>query len=57
MLPDIHDEVISQLKAAGYTSADKIREAGAEALAAIPGFDAETVEAVLAAAGPATMTE
>jgi N utilization substance protein A len=56
-LPDIHDEVISQLKAAGYTSVDKIRDAGADALAAIPGFDAETVEAVLAAAGTATATE
>jgi N utilization substance protein A len=52
-LPDIHDEVIAQLRAAGLTSADKIREAGADALAAIPGFDAETVTAVLAAAGPA----
>lgn len=56
-LPDIHDEVISALKAAGYTSVDKIREAGAEALAAIPGFDAETVAAVLAAAGPAAESE
>ncbi len=56
-LPDIHDEVISALKAAGYTSVEKIREAGAEALAAIPGFDAETVAAVLAAAGPAAESE
>jgi len=52
-LPDIHDEVVSQLKAAGFTSLDKIRTAGSEGLLAIPGFDAETVEAVLAAAGPA----
>lgn len=52
-LPDIHDEVVAALKAAGYTTVDKVRAAGAEALAAIPGFDAETVEAVLAAAGPA----
>jgi N utilization substance protein A len=52
-LPDIHDEVVSALRAAGFTSLDKIREAGAEGLAAVPGFDAETVEAVLAAAGPA----
>jgi N utilization substance protein A len=52
-LPDIHDEVVSALKAAGFTSADKIRSAGAEGLAAIPGFDAETVEAVLQAVGPA----
>ena len=52
-LPDIHDEVVSQLKAAGVTSLEKIREAGSEGLLAIPGFDAETVDAVLAAAGPA----
>ncbi|GMV23805.1 MAG: transcription termination factor NusA [Vicinamibacterales bacterium] len=52
-LPDIHDEVVAALRAAGFTSVDKIREAGAEGLSAIPGFDAETVEAVLAAAGPA----
>ncbi len=52
LLPDIHDEVVGALKAAGFTSLDKIREAGAEGLSAIPGFDAETVEAVLAAAGP-----
>lgn len=52
-LPDIHDEVVAALKAAGYTTVEKVRAAGAEALAAIPGFDAETVEAVLAAAGPA----
>jgi N utilization substance protein A len=52
-LPEIHDEVITALKVAGYTSLEKVRAAGAEALAAIPGFDAETVAAVLAAAGPA----
>jgi len=52
-LPEIHDEVVSQLKAAGFTSLEKIRTAGSDGLLAIPGFDAETVEAVLAAAGPA----
>ncbi|MDA1306367.1 MAG: hypothetical protein O2917_03780, partial [Acidobacteria bacterium] len=31
---------------------EKVRAAGADTLAAIPGFDAETVAAVLAAAGP-----
>jgi N utilization substance protein A len=52
-LPDIHDEVVTALRSAGYTTIEKVRAAGAEALSAIPGFDADTVEAVLAAAGPA----
>jgi N utilization substance protein A len=51
VLPEIHDEVIGQLKAAGYTTAAKVRDAGADALGALPGFDAETVAAVLEAAG------
>jgi N utilization substance protein A len=50
VLPEIHDEVISQLKAAGYATAVQIRDAGAEALGTLPGFDAETVAAVLDAA-------
>jgi len=49
-LPDIHDEVITALKHAGYSSASQILEAGADALKAIEGFDQETVDAVLAAA-------
>jgi N utilization substance protein A len=49
-LPDIHVEVVAALQAAGYDTASKVIEAGAEALGALPGFDAETVEAVLAAA-------
>ncbi len=49
-LPDIHDEVVTALKQAGYTSASQILEAGADALKAIEGFDQETVDAVLAAA-------
>ena len=49
-LPDIHDEVVTALKHAGYTSASQILEAGADALKAIEGFDQETVDAVLAAA-------
>jgi len=52
-LPEIHVEVISALTAAGYTTADQVVAAGAEALSALPGFDAETVTAVLAAAGTA----
>jgi N utilization substance protein A len=50
VLPDIHDEVVAQLRAAGYDTIDKLLEAGAEPLTALPGFDAETVEAVLAVA-------
>lgn len=50
VLPEIHDEVISQLRAAGYTTAAQVRDAGAETLGALPGFDAETVQAVLDAA-------
>ncbi len=50
MLPEIHDEVVTALKHAGYTSASQILEAGADALKGIEGFDQETVDAVLAAA-------
>ena len=49
-LPDIHVEVVSALRAAGYDTVEKVLEAAPETLAALPGFDAETVEAVLAAA-------
>jgi N utilization substance protein A len=50
VLPGIHDEVVATLTAAGYTTIDKVIEAGAETLSTLQGFDAETVEAVLAAA-------
>ena len=50
VLPGIHDEVVAVLRAAGYDTIDKILEAGAEPLSALQGFDAETVEAVLATA-------
>jgi N utilization substance protein A len=49
-LPDIHVEVVGALRAAGYDTVEKVLEASPEALAALPGFDAETVEAVIAAA-------
>src|SRR5262249_20137161 len=49
-LPGIHDEIVAQLRAAGYDTVDKVLEAGTEGLSALPGFDAETVEAVLATA-------
>ena len=50
VLPDIHEDVIAALKAAGYDTVEKVLDAGAENLATLPGFDADTVEAVLAAA-------
>ena len=49
-LPDIHIEVVTTLKNAGYDTVEKILEAAPETLAALPGFDAETVDAVRAAA-------
>ena len=50
VLPEIHDEVVAALRNAGYDTVEKIMEAGAERLAQLPGFDADTVEAVLAVA-------
>jgi N utilization substance protein A len=49
-LPGIHVEVVSALKNAGYDTAERILDESPETLAALPGFDAETVEAVRAAA-------
>jgi N utilization substance protein A len=49
-LPDIHDDVVASLRAGGYDTAEKVIDAAAEQLLALPGFDAETVEAVVAAA-------
>jgi hypothetical protein len=49
-LPEIHDEVVAVLRAAGYDSVDKVLSADPGQLAELPGFDAETVDAVLAAA-------
>jgi len=49
-LPDIHDEVVAALRNAGYDTVEKVLEAGAETLAGLPEFDAETIEAVLASA-------
>jgi N utilization substance protein A len=50
VLPGIHDEVVTALRHAGYDTLDKVLEAGADALGAVEGFDAETVEAVMASA-------
>ena len=49
-LPEIHDEVVAVLRAAGYDTVEKVIAADPDVLAALPGFDAETVEAVMAAA-------
>jgi N utilization substance protein A len=49
-LPDIHDDVVASLRAGGYDTVEKVIDAAAEQLLALPGFDAETVEAVVAAA-------
>jgi N utilization substance protein A len=49
-LPDIHDEVVAVLRAGGFDTVEKLLEADDETLGALPGFDAETVEAVKAAA-------
>jgi N utilization substance protein A len=49
-LPDIHDEVVAGLRAAGYDTVEKLLAASPEDLVTLPGFDAETVDAVLAAA-------
>jgi N utilization substance protein A len=49
-LPEIHDEVIAVLRAAGYDTVEKLLQAAPEDLARLPGFDAETIDAVFAAA-------
>jgi N utilization substance protein A len=50
VLPGIHDEVVTTLKQAGYDTTEKILGASVEQLAELEGFDAETVEAVIASA-------
>ncbi len=49
-LPDIHEDVLAALRAAGYDTVDKVLEANPADLVALPGFDQETVDAVVAAA-------
>jgi len=49
-LPDIHDDVVAALRAAGYDTAEKVLAADPDQLGQLPGFDQDTVEAVLAAA-------
>jgi transcription termination/antitermination protein NusA len=49
-LPDIHEEVLAALRAGGFDTAEKVIEASPESLLALPGFDQDTVDAVVAAA-------
>jgi len=49
-LPEIHDEVVAVLRAGGYDTAEKVIAADPDQLAALPGFDRDTVDAVVAAA-------
>jgi len=49
-LPGIHDEVVAGLRAAGYDTVEKVLEADPAQLVSLPGFDQDTVDAVVAAA-------
>jgi len=49
-LPDIHEEVLAALRAGGFDTVEKVLAATADELLALPGFDQETVDAVVAAA-------
>ena len=49
-LPDIHEEVVAALRAGGFDSVDKVLAAEIDQLLALPGFDQETVDAVIEAA-------
>jgi len=49
-LPDIHEEVLAAMRAGGFDTVEKVIEASPESLLALPGFDQDTVDAVVAAA-------
>jgi N utilization substance protein A len=49
-LPDIHEEVLAAMRAGGFDTVEKVLEASTESLLALPGFDQDTVDAVVAAA-------
>jgi N utilization substance protein A len=49
-LPDIHEEVVAALRAGGFDTVEKVLDAGTEQLLALPGFDQDTVDAVVEAA-------
>jgi N utilization substance protein A len=49
-LPDIHEDVLAALRAAGYDTVEKVLAANPDDLLALPGFDQETVDAILLAA-------
>src|SRR6187399_1470421 len=49
-LPDIHEEVLAVLRTGGFDTVEKVLEATPEQLLALPGFDQDTIDAVVAAA-------
>ena len=49
-LPDIHEDVINALRAGGFDTVEKILATDSEQLLALPGFDQDTLDAVLVAA-------
>jgi N utilization substance protein A len=49
-LPDIHEDVLAALRSGGFDTVEKILAATSEQLLALPGFDQDTLDAVLAAA-------
>jgi N utilization substance protein A len=49
-LPDIHEDVLAALRSGGFDTVEKILAAESEQLLALPGFDQDTLDAVLAAA-------
>jgi len=49
-LPDIHEEVLAVLRAGGFDTVGKVLAATTDELLALPGFDQDTIDAVLAAA-------
>jgi transcription termination/antitermination protein NusA len=50
VLTDIHDEIVANLRDAGYQSADMVANASIEALMEVEGIDEATAESVLEAA-------
>jgi N utilization substance protein A len=49
-LPEIHEEVLAVLRTGGFDTVEKVLEATPEQLLALPGFDQDTIDAVVAAA-------
>jgi N utilization substance protein A len=55
-LPDIHEEVLAVLRAGGFDSVAKVLAASTDELLALPGFDQDTIDAVVSAARSVTST-